>query len=467
MLFLSIAGILDLIALILLLLSKNPTKQIFTWTCTIILLPILGAVLFIFLGNQKYFLSSPHLSYKKLYDGKYREKLNEQYENIQNSSDDYKDLILYNIECGDAPLANAISYDALVNGEQKFSALAYDINNAQKYIHIQYYIFENDRIGEGIIDLLCQKAKQGIEVKLFYDPWGNRTDISSLFAKLKEAGGEITPFCPVKSKHFFRLNYRNHRKIVIIDGIIGYMGGMNVSKNYANMGKIIPWRDTHIRITGEPVKSLQLRFLMDWAFANDEAYVHKDEYFPVFADKGTIPMQIIAAGPDKKEEPIKNGFIKIIDSAKETLYMESGYFIPDKPLLDAIKNAAQRGVDVRIILSSISDHYTLYAAAATFLEELIAYGVRVYYYQGFIHSKSMVADGEIVNIGSANLDIRSFYANFELTSIAYDKELGKKHNEIFFNDLNNCKELSFEDISNRSIKDKITGAFMRLLTPLL
>jgi len=467
MLFWIIAGIIDIIALWMLVFSKNSLKEMAQWACAIILLPFLGALIFVLLGYQRYFLTSEHLSYNAVAGGKYHAKLNEQYAEIQASNRTDKELLLYNIESGDAILSAALTYETYTNGEQKFAALAKDIDAAQKYIHIQYYIFENDSIGKYFIDLLCKKAEQGVEVRLFYDPWGNRTDITELFAKLRAAGGEITAYCPVFSKHFLRFNYRNHRKLVIIDGIIGYIGGMNVSKNYANMGKIIPWRDTHIRITGDIVKSLQLRFLMDWAYVNDEKLIADKKYFPKLNEKGTIPMQIIASGPDKKQEPIKNGFIRIIDSAKETLYMESGYFIPDKPLFAAIKNAAQRGVDVRIILSSVSDHYTLYATAATFLKELIASGVKVYYYQGFIHSKSIVADGRIVNIGSANLDIRSFFANFELTSIAYDADLGAKHNEIFFHDLENCHEVTAEDIASRSFKDKITGNFMRLLTPLL
>lgn len=463
MLFIVFAAILDIIALYLIFSCRKAAEKSLKWAIIVLLLPVLGFILYIFLGYHRHFQTSPHLAYAD----EYKAELQEQIARLNDSGQEYSKLKLYNIQEGNALLMSAVSLQALNGGRDKYAALSQDISNAQHHIHLLYYIFENDSIGAGFIELLCEKARQGVEVKLLYDPWGNHTDIKELFAKLRAAGGEVLAYAPVWGKDFIRFNYRNHRKIAVIDGVCGYMGGMNISKNYAEMGKIKPWRDMHIRLTGEAVKCLQLRFFMDWAYASNTPCLRDKQYYPKLTVKGNINMQIIAAGPDTESRPIRGGFLKMIKTARHSLYMASGYFIPDKELLNAICAAAQRGVEVKLLLSRVSDHYSLYAAAATYLPKLIKSGVKVYYYEGYVHSKLLLIDEQISNIGTANLDIRSFFDNFELTAVIYDSQFTEGQYAFFNKELDNAKLQSLKDIESRSIKDKLTGYIMRLFTPLL
>ena len=263
-----------------------------------------------------------------------------------------------------------------------------------------------------MIDLLTKKAREGVKVRILYDEMGSRRIKKRSFNKLIEAGGEVEVFFPSKIPFVnLRINFRNHRKIVIIDGTIAYVGGFNVGDEYLGLDKKFGyWRDTHLRITGDAVHATQIRFILDWNQASNrhDIYYNK-EYFPDIPKKGNIPLQIVTSGPDSEWEQIKYGYIKMISSAKKSIYIQTPYFIPDASILDALRIAILSGVDVKIMIPNKPDHMFVYWATLSYIGELLKAGAKVYIYEnGFIHAKMIVVDDEAASVGTAKIDVRSF-----------------------------------------------------------
>ena len=266
-----------------------------------------------------------------------------------------------------------------------------------------------------------------------------------------------------------RINYRNHRKIVVIDGKIGYVGGFNVGDEYVNKGKQFKfWRDTHIRIRGEAVSELNKRFILDWDYASGEKMGNMSMYFPNIDVIGEVGIQIVSSGPDHMEEYIKNSYMKIINNAKNYVYIQTPYLVPDSPMMEAIKISALSGVDVRIIVPGAPDHFFMEWMLSANIGLLIEYGVKIYRYDnGFIHAKTIVADGEVCSIGTANLDIRSFKLNFEVNAFIYNEKVAKEQENIFLEDQLKSKLVIKEEYDKRSRNLKIKESLIRLLAPIL
>ena len=267
-----------------------------------------------------------------------------------------------------------------------------------------------------------------------------------------------------------RINYRNHRKIVVIDGVYGYVGGFNVGKEYINQDPEFGfWRDTHVRIKGDAVNDLNERFLLDWCYASEENIKDFDKYMNEYKDQcGDVSMQIVTSGPDHKEEYIKNAYIKIINNAKKNVYLETPYFVPDAPVLEALRISALSGVDVRIIIPGKADHFFMKWAASSYIGELLDAGVRVYSYNnGFIHAKTMVSDSGVMSIGTANMDIRSFKLNFEVNAFIYDDRIALDGEEQFRKDMAFSEEITKETYNNRSLLLRIEESLIRLVSPIL
>jgi cardiolipin synthase len=335
-----------------------------------------------------------------------------------------------------------------------------------------YFSFNADRIGLRFIDELSKKAAEGVEVRVLYDTIGNFPYLLSHYRKIIDAGGKVFRFFPLVN--ILKVNYRNHRKIAVIDGRIAYTGGINISKNYVGgHPRAKPWRDTHIRITGSGVSSLQERFLLDWIHVSKEKVNFADtksqhKYFPMPTpeDRGALSMQIVSSGPDADGEHIKYGYMKMINSAKRSLYMQSPYFIPDDSFMTALRMAVDSGVDVKIILPGIPDKKLVYLISRSYLRELLHAGVEIYFYKGFIHSKMIVMDGEITSIGTANIDIRSFLLDFEINAFIYDDEFSSRCEGIFFEDMKNSVEVTPEQAKD-SIPLRLVETVLRILSPLL
>lgn len=450
---------------------KDPTTT-WAWLLILIILPGLGFVLYLLFGQnlsrQKIFKEKTQIDEIK------RSILSTRYINRSNchdGGDKFFDLRKMNYNHSGAQYTTNNDIELYVDGEEKFKKLIEDIKNAQKYIHIEYYIFKNDCLGKKIIKELTNKAKEGIEVRLLTDSMGSYTLTKAALKKYLKAGGKYAIFFPGILPHInTRVNYRNHRKIVVIDGKYGYVGGFNVGKEYINKDpKIGFWRDTHVRINGEAVNDLNERFLLDWCYASEEEIVDYEKYLShIEKEIGDVGIQIVTSGPDHEEEYIRNAYIKLINNAKNNLYLETPYLVPDLPILEALKISALSGVDVRIIIPGNPDHFFMKWAASSYIGELLNAGIKMYYYKsGFIHAKAMVADSTVVSIGTANMDIRSFKLNFEVNAFIYDDRVASDYEKQFMKDIKLSEEITKESHENRSIYLRIKESLVRLVSPIL
>ena len=364
--------------------------------------------------------------------------------------------------------------DLLINGEQKFQRLLEDLRNAQEHIHIQYYIYENDVIGNEIADILIEKHKAGVEVKFIYDDFGASSIRKTLVRRLNAAGVPNYPFYKIKLIALAnRLNYRNHRKIVIVDNKIGYVGGINIADKYINNGKSNKyWRDTHLRIEGLSVLSLQMVFLGDWQFCADENIEHITKYFPrnalpVTESDGKV-VQIIASGPDSNYPSILFALNRAILLSKKSVWLTTPYFIPEETLTDALIMASLSGIKIRLLVPMDSDSAFVNTCATSHYEEMLEAGVEIYRYtKGFIHAKTMVCDDKIAFVGTANLDQRSFDLNFEVNAVVYNKELAQQLSNAFLEDLKYAEKLEYSDWMQRPRWRKLVERVLYLFSPLM
>ena len=383
----------------------------------------------------------------------------------------FKDMVQMLLYNNAAFLTTDNEVTIYTDGRQKFDALLNDIIQAKDYIHIQYYIFRNDNLGKSILTALEQKLTEGVEVKMLYDDMGSRTLSLKDFKSFRKNGGQVEAFFPSKLPLInLRMNNRNHRKIVIIDGQIGYVGGFNVGDEYLGLKKKFGyWRDTHLRIVGDAVNALQLRFMLDWnSQSTGDNLQYEDRYFPDVNSGGTIGVQIASSGPDEAWEQIKYGYLKMIASAKESIYIQSPYFIPDQAFLDAVKIAALGGVNVNIMIPNKPDHPFVYWATYNNVASLLEAGVNIYHYDnGFLHSKCIVIDDEIASVGTANMDHRSFTLNFEINAFIYDIQVAHQLRAAFENDLHVSYRLTQELYDQRSLWIKFKEGIARLLSPIL
>lgn len=361
----------------------------------------------------------------------------------------------------------------LVNGERKFPKLLESIQQAKRFIHIEYYIYENDEIGNQIAELLIQKSNEGVKVRLIYDDFGSQSIRKNIVKRLIENGVEAVPFYKINLvKLANRLNYRNHRKIVVIDGLVGYVGGINVSDRYINNGKHeLFWRDTHLKIEGLAVLNLQVIFLMDWNFCSNQNIGFSLEYFPLdhpWEQTGKTPVQIISSGPDSDYPNIMYSLIQGISLAKEELLITTPYFIPEKSFLDAIKIASLSGVKVKLLIPGISDSIFVNMTSNYFYQELLEAGVEIYKYsKGFVHAKTMVCDHLVSVIGTANLDNRSFDLNFEVNATVFDENLASQMRSQFLEDLKNSEKIDLLQWKKRPRIRKFLEKLAHLFSPLL
>lgn len=475
--FIPIIFILNIIlAITIIFLERRDASSTWAWILVLFFLPLVGFLLYLLLGRQ---LRKKHLF---RWDGKkdigIDNLIKYQIEALENETlqfnhdyiKDYKNLIQMNLNTGDAVLTQDNKIQIFDDGVEKFQSLIQDISNAKNHIHIQYYIFKLDNLGQRIYEVLKKKAKQGVKVRILYDEMGSRGLKKRHFKELLELGGEVEIFFPsILPLINPRLNFRNHRKIVVIDGRIGYIGGFNVGDEYLGLNKKFGyWRDTHLRIEGSSVHPLQTRFILDWNQASENKIAYSDRYFPAIPRKGDVTLQILSSGPDTEWSTIKNAYLKLLMEAKRYIYIQTPYFIPDNSFLNAIEVACLSGIDVRIMIPNKPDHLFVYWATYSYIGELLKAGARVYLYdKGFIHAKMIVIDDEASSVGTANIDVRSFKLNFEVNAFIYNKKISHELAEIFEKDILDCRELSLIQYENRSLMIKFKESISRLLSPIL
>ena len=361
--------------------------------------------------------------------------------------------------------------DIMTDGYAFFPELLKDIAAARHHIHIDMYIIEDDALGRLITDALIDKAKSGVEVRIIYDDVGCWKVKHSFFEKMRESGIEIVPFLPVRFPSFTsKVNYRNHRKLVVIDGVIGYVGGMNIALRYVKGTGSQPWRDTMLRLTGGIVYSLQRSFLVDWYFV-DRTLISDRKYYPPLDTtvENSCLAQLVTSGPTAKYPEIMQGYVRAITAARHYVYIETPYFLPNEPVLFALKTAAMAGVDVCLLCPYHSDARYTEWASRSYLRELSEAGARIFLYEtGFMHSKLMIVDDSLSTCGSTNVDFRSFENNFELNVFIYDEGTALRLKKIFHDDLSHSIPLTSIPSWNRPhFFKRLWESFARLLSPLL
>lgn len=454
--------------------KRDPVKTT-SWVLILILLPIAGLIFYIFFGQyhrkEKIFNRKglrdleqienlSHLQVVKLH----KQKLHHSPKIIDNLN-----IITLLLNNSKALLTEFNEVEILQDGREAFDSIIDVLNSAKSTIHIEFYIVSDDKIGNRIKDILIQKAKEGIEVRLVFDDVGSWSLPKRYIKSLKDAGVNVYPFMEVKFPLFTsKVNYRNHRKIIVVDGNIGFVGGMNIADRYLEGNKELgPWRDTMIKLKGEAVNSLQVIFLVDWYFVTNQDISDRTKFFP--KQKVTLhhPIQITACGPDSDWASIMQAFFLAITKAKHHIYIASPYFIPNESILTALKTAALSGVDVRIMLPGKSDSTVVYWSSLSYVSELLDAGIKVYLYQnGFNHSKILMIDNSFASVGSANMDIRSFEDNFEIAAIIYDEQITTLLEKSFLNDLSKSKLVTEEEWSLRSHKYNLKESVARLFSPL-
>lgn len=450
---------------------KDPSTT-WAWLMIMIVLPGLGFIIYLLLGQN--FSRARLFKEKKEFDTIKRRELSKDFTSKEHEhigGEKYLDLIRMNYTHSGAKCTYNNEVDVYYNGVDKFAQLIKDLKNAKKFIHIQYYIIRPDRLGKKIMSILEEKAAEGVEVRFLVDSMGSYKVTRRSLRNFTKNGGKFEIFFPGIFPHVnTRINYRNHRKMVVIDGEYGYIGGFNVGDEYINENKHIGfWRDTHIRIRGEAVNDLTNRFLLDWCYASGEEIEDFSKFYPKNPIRdGDIAIQIVTSGPDHNEEYIKNAYMKMINNAKKYVYLETPYFVPDSPMLEALKLSALSGVDVRLIIPGKPDHIFMKWAASAYIGDLLNAGAKVYLYQnGFIHAKTIVADGKVCTVGTANMDMRSYSLNFEVNAFIYDDRVANNLETQFFKDIEDCKVMTKEEYDKRSITLRIRESIIRLISPIL
>ncbi|MGW9816126.1 cardiolipin synthase [Staphylococcus cohnii] len=468
------------LAFIIVFLDRDRRDATATWAWLFLLfvVPILGFVIYIFFGRAVRKKREQGFHHNQIDDVKERMKTQlSGATNKINHSDNrivkkHADIVNTLLTKEPTFLSYDNNVDIYTDGHALFDQMKEDLRNAKTYIHLEYYVLKLDKLGSEIVDILQQKAEEGLEVKILYDAVGSKTVHKSKFKKFQEAGGQVEAFFQAKIPLInFRLNNRNHRKILVIDGMTGYVGGFNIGDEYLGLDeKFSYWRDTHLRVKGDGVDALQLSFIHDWnSQSHREQLEFNDKYFPDNAKQGgDVPMQIALSAPSDNWHQIEFGYIKMIMNAKESIYMHSPYFIPDKGYINALRIAAKAGVDVRLIIPNKPDHIFVYWATITSVAQLIRDGVKVYTYEnGFIHSKMMIIDDEVASVGSSNMDIRSFELNFEINAFMYDENIVKELKAAFIEDMKVSEELTEERYEQRSNWIKFKQSIAKLASPIL
>lgn len=448
--------------------NRKPGIAIF-WVMVLTLLPVVGLVLYLIFGknfrSRRVIRSGEMEQISKLLDEAGNTAVRTNPDNPK-----YNKLASMMRGANDAPLFAGNDVQIFTDFSPMFNSMLTDIKGATEYVHIQFYKIEDDEVGHQLADLLIEKAQQGVDVRLMYDSFANLFVRSRYYNKMRDGGVKVQPFLKIIPSMLTRdVNCRTHRKIVVVDGRVGYTGGMNIARRYRDGINNGIWRDTHIRIAGPAVGSLELALVADWRFCTKELLA-SPYYFPtVTTMPGDALCQIVTSGPMDEWDTVMQGMVQAIAQSQRYIYLQTPYFIPTEPILLAICNAAIAGVDVRIMIPSTADRGSvmLYATESYFAHAMKA-GVKFYLYdKGYLHAKTMVADDEFLTIGSTNIDSRSFGQNFEVNAFIYDDSLAIQQRNIFLRDMEDCRLVDELVWMQRPFKQKATESLARLLTPLL
>ena len=456
--------------------TRSATKTM-AYLLLVLFVPVAGIVFYILFGVN--FWKTKLYSKKSVEDEKMLKSLKEQMKVYMDetitpsdlSVENNRELAMMLAKELRSPLTRKNNVKLLLNGEEKFPEVLEALRNAKHHIHIEYYIYEQDNIGERIEELLIQKANEGVQVRFIYDDFGSPNIKKKTEERMKKAGVEIYPFQKVL---FYllanRLNYRNHRKIIVIDGQTAFTGGINVCDKYINNGSHkLYWRDTHLRIDGPGVFYLQYLFLTDWNFCSGKNLQAEKFHFSIGEDhKNDCFLQVAASGPDSVQPSVLFSLLQAIYLAKKEILITTPYFIPGDSILEALRIAALSGLSVKLLVPGVCDSKLVNAASKSYYEDLLCAGVEIYMYQkGFVHAKTLVADGNLSIIGTANMDYRSFELNFEVNVLLYDRSIGEKLRNVFFKDLEDAEKIDTDAWCKRPAYKQLPERIARLFSHVL
>ena len=466
--FLAVYVVVIIMVMVRVLMDNRQPAKTMAWMLVLTFIPMLGIILYFFFGQttRKERKIWQH-SMDQLTKHSMLEFVEQKRLHLPN---EYRELInLFMNQNWVLPFKNNET-EIYTSGYEFFPSLLMEIGKAEHHIHLDTFIIASDSLGQIVADALIDKARQGVEVRVIYDDVGSWKTKNRFFDRMRAEGIEVYAFMPVRFPVFTsKVNYRNHRKICVIDGEVGFIGGMNVAKRYIKGIKKLAWRDTHVKITGAAVYGLQRAFLVDWFFVSRKL-ITDHVYYPVskVAENDSL-IQIVTSSPTSLWPEIEQGYVRVLASAKRYVYMETPYFLPTDPILFAMRTAALSGVDVRLMIPYETDTKIVEWASRTYVLATVKAGVKVYLYKaGFNHSKLLVADDSIATIGSTNVDFRSFENDFEANAFFYDKKIALEVKDIFLKDQEEC--VSLEDVRNlthRSFLQRLWESIIRLLSPLL
>ncbi len=514
------------LSILIIFFQRRDPKSVWTWLFALNFIPVFGILFYLLFGQD---LKKSKMFRIKEIEDRLRYPIEDQEKIIRSypvtDEDpvirDYGNLALYNLETSGAVLTVQNQLEIFTDGKEKFADLRRELRQARQYIHLQYYIIKDDEVFDTIVPILIDRRRAGVEVRVLADGMGGRFMSKRKWRKLQEAGIQVGIFFPpFLGRLNLRVNYRNHRKIVVIDGTVGYLGGFNIGKEYISKDpRFGYWRDTHLKIRGDAAIALQIRFALDWNYATHENLFLSGRYFegkrqpeetggaaaageptegaaagePVEGVVAGEPMegvvaggavrggavgteaagevlgiQIVSSGPDTRTKNIRDNYLELFHKAKDHIYIQTPYFVPDDAILSALKIAARSGVDVRLMIPCKPDHPFVYWATYSYAGELVDAGARCYVYEnGFLHAKGITVDGMVSCYGTANMDIRSFELNFEVNALIYDGRSTEKLERAFLEDLPHCREITREGYADRGLWIRIREQFCRLLSPLL
>ena len=448
--------------------NRNPIRSL-AWVIALVFLPFVGIVFYQFLGRNPKMQHIISRHYKRRIANATRP------ENPDTSplglSKEFEQLARLAANISISPLTMNNELEIFSDGATKFEALEEDLRAAKSSIYLQYYIFSDDTLGQEIADILMERARAGVVVKVIYDHVGSFSARNRFFKRLRAAGVDAHPFFKVTFHHLAsRINWRNHRKIVVIDGKVGYIGGMNIAQRYVfGTGDGRVWRDTHFRVRGEIVKSLIASFAIDWSFTN-KPFEHPRQPDDAQPPKlsSHIGMQLICSGPTERWANLSLCFLSAITAAQKHIYIQTPYFLPTEALLQALQAAALAKVDVRIMIPGVSDSRLIRYASFSYITQCLQAGIKVYLYKpGMLHAKTMIIDDDFCTSGSTNFDFRSLENNFESNLLIYSHEANQAMQRIFFEDQKQCVKISLSQWHRRPLSQRFLESTVRLLSPIL
>ena len=445
--------------------NRNPIKTM-AWILVLFFLPVVGLLFYLFFGRST---RKEQLITKKGYARLSKRPMME-YQTQESLAGNVSKqrLVSFFTQVNSALTFEGNQVEFYTNGYSMIQSMIRELSRARHHIHLEYYIFEDDAVGRLLRDVLIDRARAGVKVRVLYDDVGCWKVDHAFYEQMLCEGIEVQGFLKVRFPQFTsKVNYRNHRKLTIIDGEVGFIGGMNIAERYLKGVSWGSWRDTQVKLSGKAVYGLQTAFLTDW-YAVDRSLITSAEYFPAMPSRGETIAQIVTSDPVGEWKDIMQGLMMAICSARHYFYVQSPYFVPTEQIKTALQTAALSGVDVRLMLPKRADTWLIHESSLSYLEDMMKAGVKIYLYRrGFLHSKLMVCDDELSTVGSTNMDFRSFEHNFEANAFFYDKMTALAIKNIFLEDQKHCLLLSSKIWNKRSWKNKVIESVVRLLAPLL